>query len=48
MFIKEINEYIVISCNKVGLKACVHYFLTNFYLSPNDTPSKTMKDVYFI
>ena len=25
------------------------YFLTNFYFSPNDSPSKTMKDVsYFI
>ena len=29
-------------------KACVCYFLSNFYFSPNDTPSKTMKNVYFI
>ena len=28
-------------------KACVRYFLTNFYLSPNDSPSKTMKDVFY-
>ena len=28
------------------LKACVRYFLTNFYFSPNDSPSKTMKDVF--
>ena len=27
------------------LKACVRYFLTNFSLSENDSPSKTMKDV---
>ena len=27
-------------------KACVCYFLTNFYFSPNDSPSKTMKDVF--
>ena len=31
------------------LKACVHYFLSNFYLSPNDSPSKFMKNaLYFI
>ena len=28
------------------LKACVRYFLTSFYLSPNDIPSKTVKDVF--
>ena len=28
-------------------KACARYFLTNFYLSPNDSPSKTMK-MFFI
>ena len=27
-------------------KACVRYFLANFYSSPNDSPSKTMKDVF--
>ena len=30
-----------------GIKACVGYFLTNFYLSPDDSPSKTMKDVFY-
>ena len=31
------------------VKACVRYFLSNFYFSPNDSPSKTMKNVlYFI
>ena len=29
------------------LKACVRYFLTNFYFSPNDSPLKTMKDVFY-
>ena len=27
-------------------KACVCYFLWNFYSSPNDSPSKTMKGVF--
>ena len=30
------------------LKACVRYFLTNYYFSPNDIPSKTIKEVFFI
>ena len=25
----------------------VGYFSTNFYFSPNDSPSKTMKDVFY-
>ena len=29
-------------------KACVRYFLTNVYLSPNDSPSKTMKDAFYL
>ena len=28
-------------------KACVCYFLSNFYFSPNDIPSKTMKNVFY-
>ena len=28
-------------------KACICYFLTNCYLSPNYSPSKTMKDDFF-
>ena len=35
--IKELND---------KLKACVHYFLSNFYFSPNDSPSNTMKNVF--
>ena len=28
-------------------KVCVHYFLTNFCFSPNDSPSKTKKNVFY-
>ena len=28
-------------------KACVCYFLSNFYFSSNDSPSKTMKNVFY-
>ena len=34
------------SLKAILLKACVRYFLTSFYLSPNDIPSKTVKDVF--
>ena len=30
------------------LKACVRYFLSNFYFSLNDSPSKTMKNVFLV
>ena len=29
------------------LKACVSYFLSNFYFLPNNSPSKTMKNVFY-
>ena len=29
------------------LKACIHYFLPIFYFSPNDSPSKTMKNAFY-
>ena len=28
-------------------KACVHYFYQIFIFSPNDRPSKTMKNVFY-
>ena len=28
-------------------KACLHYFLSNSYFSPNDSPSKAMKNVFY-
>ena len=30
------------------VKACVCYFLSNFYFFPNDSPSKTMKNVFYL
>ena len=30
----------------LNIKACVRYFLSNFYFSLNDSPSKTMKNVF--
>ena len=35
-------------CNKgfSDLKACVHYFISIFYFSPNDSPSKTVKNAF--
>ena len=29
------------------VKACVRYFLSNDYFSPDDGPLKTMKNVYY-
>ena len=29
------------------LKACVRYFLPSFYFQRNDSPSKTMKNVFY-
>ena len=29
------------------IKACVRYFLSNFYFSPNNSPSRTMKNVFY-
>ena len=50
-----LNPVILVSCEhescqkhfKLLLKACVCYFLTNFYFSPNDSTSKTMKYVFY-
>ena len=37
------SSTLVITCAEI--KACVRYFLSIFYFSPNDSPSKTMKNV---
>ena len=29
------------------IKACVRYFWSNFYFQPNDSSSKTMKNVFY-
>ena len=34
--------------NNIIIKACVRYFLSNFYFSPNDIPSKAMKNVFIL
>ena len=33
--------------NRHPVKACVCYFWSNFYFQPNDSPSKTMKNVFY-
>ena len=33
--------------NFCWFKACVRYFLSNFYFSPNDSPLKTTKNVFY-
>ena len=32
----------------LSFKACVRYFLSNFYFSSNDSPSKTTKNVFLL
>ena len=34
-------------CPTESVKACACYFLSNFYFSPNDSPSKAMKNVFY-
>ena len=43
------NNYFkqVISTKFAIFKACVCYFLSNFYFSPNDSPSTAMKNVFY-
>ena len=31
----------------IKFKACIRYFLSKFYFSPNDSPSKTMKNLFY-
>ena len=46
-FMEKVYRKNVLKTSAIPLfKACIHYFLTNFYFSPNDSPSKTMKDVF--
>ena len=34
-------------CPRLPLKACVRYFYQIFIFSPNDSPSKTMKNAFY-
>ena len=43
----ENNEFILPRYKRL-LKACVHYFLANFYFSANDSPSQTANVFCFI
>ena len=38
----------VIFICKFKVKSCVHYFLSNFHFSPNDSSSKTMRHVFIL
>ena len=44
--IKKPNSNFALEHNELLLKAYVHYFLSNSYFLPNDSPSKTMKNVF--
>ena len=44
---KKQKSKVILNISKTILKACVHYFLSNFYFSPNDSPSKTMKNIFY-
>ena len=32
----------------LNVKACVRYFLSNFYFSPTDSPSETLKNALYL
>ena len=40
------KQNIVLFDKSMEIKASVCYFLSNFYFQPNDSPSKTMKNVF--
>ena len=44
-FMKVVNE--IAPGDQIRIKACVSYFLSNFYFSPNDIPSKNTTNVFY-
>ena len=48
-FVDAMKEYYKSTQNLTlkNLKACVHYFLSNFYFLPNGSPPQTMKNVFY-
>ena len=42
-----IQQLALLVLDFLNLTACVRYFLLNFYFSPNDSPLKTMKNVFY-
>ena len=47
-FLKALLVVLKMFWTPVLFKACVRYFLTNFYFSPNVSRSKTVKDVFHL
>ena len=48
MFMATLSALQKVIFNQIVIfKACVSYFLSNFYFSPNDNPSKAMKNVFY-
>ena len=43
--LKHWNNFL--TANEVSLKACVCYFLSNFYFLSNDDPSKAMENAFY-
>ena len=39
---------VIITDITASIKACVRYFHQIFIFSPNDSPSKTMKNVFYL
>ena len=49
VFLKKSQALVVSIVNTdiiIFLKACVRYFLSNFYFPPNDSPSETIKNIF--
>ena len=50
MFLKKRFPVFVLNFKSIllnNLKACVSYFLSNSYFSPNNSPSKTMQNIFY-
>ena len=46
--LKSFSKILENTCDGVFFfEACVRNFLPNFYFSPNDSPSETMKNVFY-
>ena len=44
---KQESKFFPFEQLKTIFKACLRYFLSLFSLSPNDSPSKNMKNVFY-
>ena len=41
-------ETVIVQLTSHKFKVCVRYFLSHFYFSLNDSPLKTMKNVFYL